>query len=426
MPSAYRPLYRLLYTLATPWGVRLLHRQEGDFPAVAGRQRERLGQIGTPPQGGIWLHCASVGEVNAALPLIEALLARPKSPPILLSTLTLSGANQARQRLGDRVTHRLAPLDRPAAIKAWLDSSQPALALFMETELWPETFLALKARGIPLALVNARLSRQGLTRSRWARPLFRDALSAVSLALAQSDEDAQRFQALGLDAARIEVTGNLKFDLALPADLSDRACQLQQRIGQRPCWVAGSTRPGEEAMVLQAHSRLLVRHPDALLLLAPRHPERRGEIMELIQKAGLSACRFDQTLTPQQSVLLVDTLGELMACYANSQVALVGGSLVDIGGHNLLEPAALGKPVMAGPWLHNQSASAQALTEAGALIRVADSASIEQVVERCLDDPAHAEGLGRAARQVVDSGRGSLARSLARLEAAGWLSAAGR
>ncbi len=417
MPLAYRSLYRLLLALATPFGLRLLHRQESDFPAVAGRRGERLGQIGSPPTGAIWLHCASVGEVNAALPLIEAMLKRANPPSILLSTVTLSGANHARQRLGDRVEHRLAPIDRPAAVNAWLDRSQPILALFMETELWPETFRALKARQIPLALVNARLSQKGLTRSRLVRPLFREALSAVSFALVQSDDDAQRFGDLGLDRAKIEVVGNLKFDLMLPADLPERTRLLQQRIGQRPCWVAGSTRPGEETLVLEAHRQLLARYPDALLLLAPRHPERRGEILDLIRKARLSGCLFDQTLTAEHSVLLVDTLGELMACYGNCRVALVGGSLVDIGGHNLLEPAALGKPVMAGPWLHNQSASAQALTDAGALINVTDSASIEQAVRRCLDDPEHADNLGQAARRVVDSGRGSLARTLERLSA---------
>lgn len=418
--------YRLLYRLATPWGLRLLHRQESEFPAVAGRRAERLGQIGTPPRGAVWLHCASVGEVNAALPLVEALLARTQPPAILLSTLTLSGANQAWQRLGDRVTHCLAPLDQPRAVSNWLDRSRPSLALFMETELWPETFLALKARGIPLVLVNARLSPRGLGRSRWARPLFRQALGAVSLALAQSDNDAQRFRDLGLEAARIEVSGNLKFDLTPPADLDARARALKERIGQRPCWVAGSTRPGEEAIIVDAHKRVLADHPETLLILAPRHPQRGPEVMTRVREAGLHGCSFDQTLQPAHSVLLVDTLGELMACYANGVVCLVGGSLVDIGGHNLLEPAMLGKAVMAGPWLHQQSASAAALDRAGALIHVSDSASIARTVKRCLDNADYARQMGQAAQETVAAGRGSLANTLARLEQSGWLSAAAR
>lgn len=426
MPTVYRSLYRLLYALATPLGLRQLHRQEKDFPAVADRRCERLGQIGAPPQGAVWLHCASVGEVNAALPLIEALLARPDPPSILLSTLTLSGADHAYQRLGNRVTHRLAPLDRNDAVNAWLNRSRPALALFLETELWPETFMALRAREIPLVLVNARLSRRGLARSRLARPLFQTALSGVSLALAQSDGDAQRFLALGMSKDAIEVTGNLKFDLELPTDLFQRASTLKQRIGKRPCWVAGSTRPGEESTILDAQRRLLDSHPDALLILAPRHPQRRAEVSELIKQAGLKSCRYDQPLHSDHAVLLVDRLGELMACYANGVVALVGGSLIDIGGHNLLEPAALGKPVMAGPYLHQQSASANALDEAGALIRVSDSETIAGTVARCLDDPEYAARSGHSAKAVVEAGRGSLARTLARLEEFGWISAAGR
>jgi len=236
------------------------------------------------------------------------------------------------------------------------------------------------------------------------------------LALCQSNEDARRLVELGLAEDTVRVTGNLKFDLGLPDDLGQKARQLRAQWGERRAWVAGSTRPGEEAILLEAHQQLLKRYADALLILVPRHPERANEIDALTVKAGLRLQRFDQSVEAATSVVLVDRIGQLQACYAAAAAAFVGGSLVDIGGHNLLEPAACGKGVMAGPYLYNQQEMADALDKAGALIKVTNAEQIATEVDRVWSEPEQALSLGRAALEVVERGRGSLKKTLRQME----------
>jgi 3-deoxy-D-manno-octulosonic-acid transferase len=266
-------------------------------------------------------------------------------------------------------------------------------------------------------LVNARLSERGLKRSRYLRSLFAHALEAVDRALCQSRGDAERLIELGLEPARAEVVGNLKFDAPLADDVLQTAQGLRSRWGARRVWVAGSTRRGEEPLVLEAQRQLKASHPDALLILAPRHPERCEEIGELIERAALSQQRLDQEIDGATDVVLVDRLGVLQACYAAGAVAFVGGSLVPIGGHNLLEPAALGKPVIAGTSLENQQAMAQALDAVEALERVTSADDLAAAVSAYWDDPARALAKGRAALSVVEAGRGALASTLNALRA---------
>lgn len=407
-------LYRILAWLLAPLVLRRIHRSEQ--AELKARRPERRGFVSPSASGAIWIHAASVGEINAAQGLVEGLLKRPDSPPILLSTFTLTGAARAQELFADRLLHCLAPLDTRASVRRWLDRHRPAIALIVETEIWPELYHQAGASGLPLILVNARLTERSLKRSRRFGRLFSRALESVSLALCQSDDDAARLHQLGLPAGRSHITGNLKFDTTLPADIGVRARDFRQQWANRPCWVAGSTRPGEELVVLAAQHQLRDARPDALLILAPRHPERAGEVAELIESAGLQWQTLGEQVDPGTSVVLVDRIGVLLPCYAAAAVAFVGGSLVNIGGHNLLEPAAIGKAVLAGPHLHQQSEAARALGQAEAMITVTDAAELSAAVNELWQNPERALELGRKAMAVVESGRGSLRRTLKLLE----------
>jgi len=379
---------------------------------VPGRRwRERLGWGAAFGGEPIWIHAASVGEVQAAAGLVDALLDGLPGRPLVLSTFTLTGAARARSLWGDRIAHRLAPIDTWPSTRRWLRKVKPALAIVVETEIWPELFCQINRRGIPLVLVNARLSERGSRRlARWPG-LFAPALKAVDQVLAQSRVDGLRFAALGVAADRIRITGNLKFDLKLPADLEQQAQSLRRRWSGRPSWVAGSTHAEEEAVVVAAHRELLEQHRDGLLVLAPRHPERVSAIDRELVAAGLRGVRLDQP-ADNADVVVVDRMGSLLACYAGTDAAFVGGSLVRLGGHNLLEPAACARPVISGPHLDNQRDAAAALERAGALIRVDDAGRLAAAVAELWREPEKTRCLGEAARSEVERGRGSLASTL--------------
>ncbi len=404
-------LYRLLVRI---FGVALLRRLDrpdaGVCPALPPGQR--LGRELPGVLNPVWLHAASVGEINAARGLIEALLAGEGAGPLLLSSFTATGAAQAQQLFGDRVTRALLPLDRRDTVQRWLDTIRPRLLIVMETEIWPELYHQMGQRGLPLILVNARLSDRAFRRARRVRGLFRQALASVSLAICQTETDAERFRALGLPADRIRVAGNLKFANPLPPDIEQQAQQLGARWPGRRVWVAGSTREGEEATVLEAQKRLRRQHPDALLVLAPRHPARAAAVAGLIEGVGLRWQGLDEAVRSDTDVVLIDRIGPLLAAYAAGTAAFVGGSLIAHGGHNLLEPAALGRPVLAGPWLDQQRAAAEALRAAGALVEVSDALSLENSIAKLWAKPEQAEALGAAAEAVVAAGSASLAQTL--------------
>ncbi|OAB57078.1 hypothetical protein AY599_21080 [Leptolyngbya valderiana BDU 20041] len=416
--------YRLLARLLSPLVTRRLNRALDD-PALGHRNRlERRGSIEGAGPAPIWIHAASVGEVNAIRPLAEALLKRYPSIPLVVSTFTLTGAEQVQRLFEDRVAHRFLPADTPGAVRRWLGTLQPRVALIAETELWPELFHQAGRADLDLILINARMSERGLARSLRFRSVFSHALSQVHSALCQSRDDADRLIRLGLAPERAEVTGNLKFDTPLAASTLDRARGFREQWGARPCWVAGSTRPGEEPMVLAAQRALIERHPGALLVLAPRHPDRVDEILDILEADGWSVQRLGEAIEASTEVVLVDRIGVLQACYAAASVAFVGGSLVEIGGHNLLEPAALGKPVISGPHLGNQVPMRDALVAADALDIVEDAEALSAAVSAFWEDPQRALSQGRAALSVVEQGRGSLAATLEALRP--WLDAAPR
>ena len=420
-------LYRLLALLVAPFALWRLQRPARRAKAFRGRWRERLGRVERTPAPVVWLHAASVGEVNAAQGLIRALLDRLGAERVLISTFTISGAERLEVMLGpDTVRHCFAPLDTRGAVRRWLRRIRPELAIVVETEIWPETFLQCREHHCPVVMVNARLTERSLHSMRRYRTLFAPALAAISRAACQTEADAERLASLGLDAERSVVTGNLKFDTPLPDDIGQRARTLREQWGPRPAWVAGSTRPGEEAAVLEAHCRLREAFPEALLILAPRHVERVAEVLGEVERFELRAQRIGETVAADTAVVVVDRIGELLACYAAAPAAFVGGSLVDIGGHNLLEPAAFGKAVLTGPYLYEQAESAHALREAGALFEVSTAEELADQVDKIWREPQQALAAGRAALAVVEAGRGSVRRTLRALQP--WLPepAAGR
>lgn len=360
---------------------------------------------------GIWVHAVSVGEVVAASSLIAALRRDYPQLPIVVTTVTPTGAQRVRDLFGDEVLHSYAPYDTIGSVRRFFERMQPRLAIVMETELWPNMYAACGARGVPLVLANARISPRSVARYRRFIGLFRQALANGVVIAAQSDQDAERFLSLGADPARTVVTGNLKADLEFPPGMTAAGRQFRtDHIGARPTWIAASTHAGEEEAALDAHARVRTRHRDALLLLVPRHPDRFDGVAELLNTHGITFARRsrDETPVPEHAVYLVDSLGELPMFYAAADVAFVGGSLVPIGGHNLLEPAALAMPVVAG--LHNFNAEdiASLLEEGGALQLVEDAAGLGDAVAALLADPRLRAERGERARRVVTASGGAL------------------
>ncbi|ERS81892.1 lipid IV(A) 3-deoxy-D-manno-octulosonic acid transferase [Halomonas sp. PBN3] len=415
-----RLAYSGLLHLAAPLAWRRLRREHG----LTDPRPLRLGRIPeTPPETPmLWLHCASVGEVQAARPLIEALLERYPGHSLTVTTMTATGAERVRAlaegRDDGRLVHRFLPLDFPRAAARFVERLRPELALFFETELWPNLLHACQRRGVPVAVVNGRLSPRALRGYRRLRPLLREALACVDWLAAKSEEDAARFATLGMPSRRTSVVGSLKFDIALDDVTQGVSERLRTWLGRRPVWVAGSTHEGEEARLLTAHRRLRERLPEALLVLVPRHPQRFDAVAMLCEQAGMPAARRSRGEWPEAAtaVYLGDTMGELAALYGAADLAFVGGSLVPVGGHNLLEPAALGVPVLTGPALANFADVAEALRGADALVEVADEAALAEALAGLFADPAERRRLGEAGRGVVMANRGALATTLAGLE----------
>ena len=414
-----RGLYSLATRIALPFSLYYLIwrglRQREYFD----RWSERFAFYqGAGLDGCVWLHAVSVGEVNAAVPLVAALRRRHPELALLVTTTTPTGSARVRAVWGDAVTHVYLPYDLPGAVRNFLDHFRPRLAVVMETEIWPNLYAGLAQRGIPLVIANARLSARSLRGYRPFRAVIRAALSTVACIAAQSDADAQRYRQLGAPADVIEVTGNLKYDVAVSETMADTARQWRRGWGARPVWIAASTHAGEEDAVLAAHHAVLAAHPDALLLWAPRHPERFAGAITASERAGfrVRSRRTDGQPASDSQVFVIDTLGELMSFYAAADLAFVGGSLEDIGGHNLLEPVAFGVPAIVGPHTHNFAEITALLLDAGAAVRIADAAGLAPAVIAWIDQPEQRRAQGDAGRARIATERGALARTLALVE----------
>jgi len=419
-----RPLYTLLFYLCLPLAFARLLWRARRAPDYAKRLGERLGW-GLPTGrgaggegGGIWLHAVSVGEAVAAAPVIEALLARHPDLTLTVTCMTPTGSARIRalfgQHFGQRINHCYLPYDLPGCVRRFLDHVRPTLAVIMETELWPNYLHQCQQRGIPVVLANARLSERsarGYARfPRLTRPMF----ASLAWLAVQSEAEAARFRALGARDEAVSVTGSIKYDLHPDPDIAVRAAAVQERWGltSRPVWIAASTHPGEDEMALTAHRHILAQRPDALLILVPRHPERFTPVWQRCRAEGFDTVRRsdDEPVTADTQVFIGDTMGELLFYYALADIAFVGGSLVPRGGHNLLEPVALAKPVITGPHVFNFLDIAQRLRDAGALADASDAQSLSAALLALWANPARADAMRQAGRAVLAANQGALAR----------------
>lgn len=415
---------RLVYLAAVYLGVPLISVMLG-WRGLRDRSYwrnfgERFG-LGAPlSSSSIWVHAVSVGEVQAAVPLIVALRERYPQAPLLVTTFTPTGAARARALFGSAAEVRYLPFDLPGSVRRFLDRSRPRLAVIMETELWPNLYRQCRLRRVPLVIASARLSRRSTDRYRRLGALFKETVAGGVVVAAQGESDAARFRSLGAAAERTHVTGNLKFDFALPADVKPRGAALrEQYAARRPVWVAGSTHGGvEEEAVLEAHRRVGAVHAGTLLILAPRHPNRFDEVAGWLERQGITFARRSRSTVAGAAhqkcdVLLLDTLGELLYFYAAADVAFVGGSIAPIGGHNLLEPAALGLPVLTGPNNSNGEEVAELLLECGAAEIVRDGAQLGARVSELLSDQPVRMRMGSSGRAAVERNRGALEKLMA-------------
>ncbi len=413
-------IYVLLTYLAAPVVIALEGWKALWNREYRGRLRERLGFVSRQPlPGAIWVHAVSVGEVQAAARLIRALQERFPGKQIVITTVTPTGANQVRSLFGDTVRHCYLPYDLPGSVARFISRIRPGVAIIIETEIWPTLYRALGRRRVPLVMASARVSEKSVSRYRRMARLFEDTLSHGLVIGAQSAADAERFRAIGAPEDRVSVTGNVKFDMQIPRESIDAGKAFRERYARtRPVWIAGSTHEGEEEAALTAHSAVLARHPNALLILVPRHPQRFDAVKSLLRKKSIDFAERSQGDAPGDghTVFLVDTLGELQRFYAASDVAFVGGSLVPVGGHNLLEPAVLGLPVLSGPHTHNAQEIADLLEQAGAVEIVSDAEGLGRGVARLFDDPAHAREVGTRSEAAVARSRGAVTRLVAMVE----------
>ena len=413
-----RFLYNLLtYLLFLPFLLFWLAR------GIANRVYfDRLGNrfgFGFPRlERSIWIHAVSLGEVQASVPLIQALARRFPDREILVTTVTPTGAERVRARFGDSVHHAYLPFEFPHAVNRFFRSTNPDAALIMETEIWPNLYRGCGIRRVPLILVSARISPKSIPGYRKLLPLIRETLSHGIIIASQSQGDADRFLSLGAAPERTCVMGNIKFDYEPDAGILDEGRAARAALfGERPVWIAASTHEGEEQLVLDVHEALRARFDELLLVLVPRHPERFAAVRDLVRRRGFkTVARTEGRPAGDASVFLCDTMGEVPLFYAASDVAFVAGSLIPIGGHNLLEPAALGVPVITGPHNFNAQDIADLFIQMGACRRVGGPEELVEVIGELLSDPEAADRLGRIGQKVLEDNRGALERLLVLLE----------
>jgi len=376
---------------------------------------ERFGYIAdNPPKGGFWIHAVSVGEVNAAIPLVSQLIDNWPDRPIVITTMTTTGSDRVRKALADKVFHCYLPYDYPGAVRRFIKRIEPKLGMVMETEIWPNLINQCHKSHIPLVYTNVRLSQRSFRGYNRFRSLFSQVLPKVSQFAVQSEADAKRLILLGAPEKRVHVTGSLKFDITLPPSVGEAGESIRRQLGlNRPVFLAASTHEGEESRVIEAFAAIRTKLPQTLLIIVPRHPERFNHVARLCQKSELicqrrsnmSGVSFETT-----DVLVVDTMGELPMFISAADVTFMGGSLVAVGGHNLLEPASLAKPVIFGPYMFNFAEISEMFLQQGAGIQVKSTAELAEVAIRLLDDAAMRDQFGTQGEKLMAQNRGALIR----------------
>lgn len=385
------------------------------------RWKEHFGFTPTIPncQQPIWIHAASVGETIAVTPLIKQLKSRHPEVDIVLTTTTSTGAEQA-ERLGDLVTHRYTPVDFSFAINKFIQIIKPAQLLIVETELWPNTLNTVSQANIPITLLNARLSEKSYRGYKKILPLFTPMAKQLSTVLCQYDDDAARFAKLGVAREKLVVTGSIKFDISITDSVVAQGNHLREQLGEnRPIWIAASTHEGEDEQLLSAHRQLLSTTPKALLILVPRHPERFTHVTKLAQELGFPTVSRSSgsTINRDTQVYVGDTMGEMLTLMQASDVCFMGGSLLGrkVGGHNMLEPAALGIPTLTGPSYYNFTDITHALVAAKACKIIHDEADIVTQLTVWLTDKQKRTACGQQALSVVNKNTGAIKRTLAQI-----------
>lgn len=411
--------YNILFTLVLPVIVLRLLWRAIKAPAYARRWRERFGLPALTPQQKalrgqwLWLHAVSVGETLAAAPLVRKLLEDHPGLPIVMTTMTPTGSERVQALFGDAICHVYAPYDHPWVVNAFLRRFQPHTVVIMETELWPNIIHCSKAARATVIVANARLSEKSFRGYEKFAKLGKPMLQAIDCIAAQGEADAQRFERLGVPHERLTITGSIKFEIDLPQDLAQKCGAMKAMFaGERPVLIAASTREGEEEHVLNAFRQCLQTMPDLLLVLVPRHPERFRAVARLCEHHGLRVVKRSEQVevTEHTQVFLGDSMGEMLTYFSVSDLAFVGGSLVNTGCHNVLEPAALGLPVLVGPSQFNFQSICEQLEAAGALKTVADADALAQTVLQVLADKSLRESMGAAGRQLIEENRGALQR----------------
>lgn len=413
--------YVLLSWLLAPVFVGHLLWRSFNQPDYRRRLAERFGYYrhDSLPASGIWIHAVSVGEVTAAAALVRILRERFPGKPLLVTTTTPTGSQRARDLFGSTVQHCYVPYDAPGPVRRFFDWARPELAVVLETEIWPNLYRECGRRGVPLVLASARVSDRSVRRYRILFSLIRDTLAHGIVIGAQSATDAERFRVLGANPERTHVTGNIKFDFEIAPEIAARGQAFRrEHAGNRPVWIAASTHQDEEEVLLESHRRVMARYPEALLILVPRHPPRFAAVAALLQRTGMRTVRRSsgETCHADVEVFLGDSMGELTMLYAAADVAFVAGSLARIGGHNLLEPAALGVPALTGPHNFNAPDIAELLIGQGATVVVRDARQVADEVIRLLGDPAERARRAALARAALASNRGAVDRLMALVE----------
>lgn len=414
--QAIRWIYSAIFMCLLPGIFFRLWVRSLKFPAYRKRWLERLGQIPLPPlEEVLWVHAVSVGESVSAIPLIHRIRAQYPNTPILMTTTTPTGSERVqaafKDLLGKQIYHCYLPYDLPWIWHCFFKRIKPKLLVLMETEIWPNLLHACSVRQLPVLIANGRLSPLSSQRYGKLGKIMHRILQPVSCVAAQSLADAQRFKNLGVAPERICETGNIKFDLQLPPYLQEAGAELRHDLGDnRKIWIAASTHEGEEAMMLNVYQKLKTKFPEILLFLVPRHPDRFNKVANLCVDRGFKIVRRSQKqpCDDEIDIFLGDTMGEMPLFYAASDVAFVGGSFVPVGGHNLLEPAALALPVLSGPQLFNFVAISEMLIAAKGATVVQDEAALVECLSQLFSDSGLSQKQGAQAKTVVEENRGAL------------------
>lgn len=408
-----RSLYTALLYITSPLIFSLLLKNKKGKPPVGDRWKEFLGVSTAIDSNPIWIHAVSVGEVIAATPIVQALQAQYPDQQLLITTTTSTGAERV-EALSGNIQHRYFPADYPLAVKQFLKTVKPSVCLIMETELWPNTLLECQKQHIPTVVVNARLSEKSQKKYERFNSLFNQPLQSITKILCQNNDDELRFKHLGLTSEQLAVTGTVKFDIHFSDEIIAQGVALKNQLGNRPTLIASSTHKGEDEIVLAAFALLKQKHPTAVLIIVPRHPERFESVYTLCQAAFPQSIKrsdkYSVQISEKTDIYLADTMGEMPILLAASDVCFMGGSLLGdkVGGHNLLEPAALAKPCLTGPSFYNFADVTEQLLQRKAVNVISNADELAAEVDLLLSDTSYAETMGKNAKSVVEDNAGAL------------------